>query len=78
MAMTLEELGAAVASGSVDTVLLAITDMQGRLQGKRCSARYFLEEVVPHHAEACNSRDRTTIPRSAVTIRLSAPLGHLT
>src|SRR3712207_4227499 len=28
--------------------------MQGRLQGKRCSARYFLEEVAPHGAEACN------------------------
>ncbi|MQA80022.1 MAG: glutamine synthetase [Streptosporangiales bacterium] len=28
--------------------------MQGRLQGKRCAARYFLEEVVPNHAEACN------------------------
>jgi glutamine synthetase len=28
--------------------------MQGRLQGKRCSARYFLEEVLRHGAEACN------------------------
>ncbi len=39
---------------SIDTVLLAFTDMQGRLQGKRCAARYFLDEVVPHAAEACN------------------------
>jgi len=38
----------------VDTVVVAITDMQGRLQGKRCAARYFLEEVVPNAAEACN------------------------
>jgi glutamine synthetase len=28
--------------------------MQGRLQGKRCAAPYFLDEVVPHAAEACN------------------------
>jgi glutamine synthetase len=31
-----------------------MTDMQGRLQGKRCAARYFLNEVVPHATEACN------------------------
>ena len=28
--------------------------MQGRLQGKRCAAPYFLDEVAPHAAEACN------------------------
>ena len=38
-AMTLDELEADVASGQVDTVLLAMTDMQGRLQGKRLTAR---------------------------------------
>jgi len=43
-----------VAAGHIDTVLVAITDMQGRLQGKRCGARYFLEEVVPHGTEGCN------------------------
>ncbi|KAA0021273.1 glutamine synthetase [Antrihabitans cavernicola] len=31
-----------------------MTDMQGRLQGKRCAARYFLDEVVDHATEACN------------------------
>jgi glutamine synthetase len=35
-------------------VIVAFTDMQGRLQGKRCHVRYFLDEVVPHAAEACN------------------------
>jgi glutamine synthetase len=35
-------------------VLVAITDMQGRLQGKRCGARYFLEEVAQHGTEGCN------------------------
>ncbi len=43
-----------VDSGALDTVLVALTDMQGRLQGKRCAARYFLNEVVPHATEACN------------------------
>ncbi|MEA2248436.1 MAG: glutamine synthetase, partial [Solirubrobacteraceae bacterium] len=52
--MTVDELRQAVHSGRIDTVLLALTDMQGRLQGKRMHARYFLDEVVPHGAEACN------------------------
>jgi glutamine synthetase len=50
----LEELEAQVRSGAVDTVLLAMTDMQGRLQGKRLTARHFLEEVAEHKAEGCN------------------------
>jgi glutamine synthetase len=52
--MTLEELRAAVAAGTIDTVLLAITDMQGRLQGKRLVARFFLDEIAEHGAEGCN------------------------
>jgi glutamine synthetase len=52
--LTLDQLRTAVDDGSIDTVLVAFTDMQGRLQGKRCAARYFLDEVVPHAAEACN------------------------
>src|SRR5919108_6139911 len=52
--MTLDELRADATAGRTDTVLLVLTDMQGRLQGKRMTARYFLEEVVEHGAEACN------------------------
>ena len=52
--MTLDELRAEVSAGRTDTLLLAITDMQGRLQGKRMTARHFLDEVVAHGAEACN------------------------
>ena len=52
--MTLEELREAVEQGTVDTVLLALTDMQGRLQGKRLTATHFLDEVVEHGAEGCN------------------------
>jgi len=52
--MTLDELRKAVDQGTVDTVLLTIADMEGRLQGKRLTARHFLDEVVEHHAEGCN------------------------
>ncbi|HXD53469.1 MAG TPA: glutamine synthetase family protein [Solirubrobacteraceae bacterium] len=52
--MTLEELTEAVERGTVDTVLLALTDMQGRLQGKRLTATHFLAEVAEHGAEGCN------------------------
>ena len=52
--MTLDELRAEASAGRTDTVLLVLTDMQGRLQGKRMTARHFLEEVVEHGAEACN------------------------
>jgi glutamine synthetase len=52
--LTLDRLRELVAGGTIDTVLVAITDMQGRLQGKRCAAEYFLNEVVPHATEACN------------------------
>jgi glutamine synthetase len=50
----LDELTEAVARGEIDTVLLAITDMQGRLQGKRLTATHFLNEVAEHGAEGCN------------------------
>jgi glutamine synthetase len=52
--MTLEELRSAADDGTVDTVLLCIADMEGRLQGKRLTARHFLDEVVEHDAEGCN------------------------
>jgi len=49
-----EGLRSAVMAGLVDTVILAMTDMQGRLQGKRLTARHFLDDVVGHGAEGCN------------------------
>jgi glutamine synthetase len=52
--LSVGELRSALDTGGIDTVLLVIVDMQGRLQGKRCSARYFLYEVLKHGAEACN------------------------
>jgi glutamine synthetase len=52
--LSLEQLRYAVDAGEIDTITLAFTDMQGRLQGKRLSAEYFFDEVVQHHAEGCN------------------------
>src|ERR1017187_7964855 len=52
--MQLDELTARVDSGEIDTVLLALTDMQGRLQGKRVTARQFVQEVAEHGSEGCN------------------------
>ncbi|MFI6208553.1 glutamine synthetase family protein [Streptomyces sp. NPDC051041] len=49
-----EELHALVAGGEIDTVVLAFPDMQGRLQGKRFAARFFLDEVLRHGTEGCS------------------------
>ena len=53
-ALSLEALRAGVAAGQIDTVQLALTDMQGRLQGKRLTATHFLDAILDHGAEACN------------------------
>ena len=53
-ALTLDHLRNAVQANTVDTVILALTDMQGRLQGKRLTAPYFLDHVAAHGSEACN------------------------
>jgi glutamine synthetase len=52
--MTFEELDVAVDGGDIDTVVLALTDMQGRLQGKRFHGRFFVDEVAEHGSEGCN------------------------
>jgi glutamine synthetase len=51
--LSLAKLSQNIESGHVDTVLVVFTDMQGRLQGKRVHAKYFLEEVMNHGVEAC-------------------------
>ena len=52
--LTVAELTNLVADREVDTVIIAFTDMQGRLVGKRASARLFLEDLAEHGAECCN------------------------
>jgi glutamine synthetase len=41
--LSLDELKKAVRSGGIDTVVVAMTDMQGRLIGKRFHAQYFID-----------------------------------
>jgi glutamine synthetase len=53
-ALTLDGLRTRIDAGEIDTVLLAMCDMQGRLQGKRLDAKHFLSDVVEHGAEGCN------------------------
>jgi glutamine synthetase len=50
--VTLDELRAS----DVDTVLVAIVDMQGRLQGKRLTKQHFLDEIVPTSTRCGRSR----------------------
>ena len=51
--MNIEALREAVRMHEIDTVVVAMTDMQGRLQGKRFHARFFLDSVAAHGTEAC-------------------------
>ncbi|MEO7423095.1 MAG: glutamine synthetase family protein [Ornithinibacter sp.] len=52
--MTVDDLRAAVSRGEVDTVIVAFTDMQGRLTGKRLHANYFLDQALDGAVEGCN------------------------
>ena len=52
--LSLEQLTLDINEGRIDTVVVAFTDMQGRLQAKFIHAPFFLSEVVGHDAEGCN------------------------
>jgi glutamine synthetase len=52
--LSVEELGALVSDGTIDTIVTAFTDMQGRLMGKRIQGEYFVEEVIDSGVEGCN------------------------
>ncbi|MEA5454748.1 glutamine synthetase family protein [Sinomonas sp. JGH33] len=52
--LTVEQLRSAIDIGEIDTVILAFTDMQGRLQGKLLHAQFFLDSVLEHGTEGCN------------------------
>lgn len=70
--LTLAALEELVGSGAVDTVIVAFADMQGRLVGKRVSARLFAEEIAAHGAECCSyllavDVDMNTVPGYAMS-----------
>ena len=52
--LSLDDLRKEGEAGTIDTVVGAFTDMQGRLFGKRIQIEYFLDEVVDHGVEGCN------------------------
>jgi glutamine synthetase len=52
--LTRADLERLAVTGEIDTVIVGFCDMQGRLTGKRVSARLFLEEVADHGADCCN------------------------
>jgi glutamine synthetase len=52
--LSVGDLRKEVEGKTIDTVVTAFTDMQGRLFGKRIQAEYFLDDVVEHGIEGCN------------------------
>src|SRR5947209_821981 len=52
--LSLEDLRREAEAGTIDTVVAAFTDMQGRLVGKRIEVSFFLDEVTDHGIEGCN------------------------
>ena len=44
--LSIEELRSAADAGTIDTVILAVPDLYGRLMGKRLDASFFLSDVV--------------------------------
>jgi glutamine synthetase len=52
--LSIEQLAAAVETSGIDTVLVAVPDMQGRLQGKRMDADFFLDDTAKGAMEGCS------------------------
>ncbi len=70
--LSVETLKELVHRGDIDTVVVAFTDMQGRLQGKRLHGEYFVRHVLGHNTEGCNyllgvDVDMNTVPGYAIT-----------
>ena len=52
--LSVEQLKKDVADGIIDTVVVVMTDMQGRLVGKRIASQFFLDDILKHGTEGCN------------------------
>lgn len=52
--MNVDELRRLVGEDSIDTIVLAMPDMHGRLQGKRLDAQHFLEDVLSGGLHVCS------------------------
>ncbi len=70
--LTVDMLRDLIEDGTIDTVVVAFTDMQGRLQGKRLHAAHFLNDVLGHGTEGCNylltvDVEMNTVPGYAIS-----------
>ncbi len=70
--LSVEQLKDRIGVGDIDTVVVAFTDMQGRLQGKRLHGAYFVSQVLGHNTEGCNyllgvDVDMNTVPGYSIT-----------
>ncbi|MCW2832689.1 MAG: glutamine synthetase [Nocardioides sp.] len=52
--LTVHDLKRRIEAGEIDTVVVAFTDMQGRLQGKRLHGQFFLDVALEQGTEGCN------------------------
>jgi glutamine synthetase len=52
--LDIESLNALVASDDIDTVIVAFTDLYGRLHGKRVDASFFITDVVENGTHGCD------------------------
>ena len=69
--LTMKDLAAAAEDGTIDTVIAAVVDMQGRLMGKRFHIRHFLD-AAHEESHCCNYLIATdlemfTVPGYAAT-----------
>lgn len=52
--LTVDELAQQVASGAIDTVVVAFTDLYGRFMGKRFDAEFFVEDIHQQGTHGCD------------------------
>ena len=65
--LSVDQLRVEVDAGVIDTVLVAIPDMQGRLQGKRLHARFFLDSALQDGTEGCSYLLAVDVDMNTVT-----------
>ena len=73
--LSVHDLKRRIAENSIDTVVVAFTDMQGRLQGKRLHAAYFVDHVLEHGTEGCNYLLAVDIDMNTVSTATPSPRG---
>ena len=67
--LTMDDLRDRIDEGTIDTVIVCFTDMQGRLQGKRLHAGFFLNHVLDHAATGAGGGERRDDPVRPVLAR---------